>query len=117
MLKRVVQWVALTLVGVGVATVGVGAHRAYGYVGLALALILLATAGVFARAWARWLGFAVFATAWTAMTTVYAQRGPGDSILIANDVHGYAWIFGGAIVMVVVAMIPVTLLEGRDVQA
>lgn len=117
MLKRVIQLVALTLLGVGVATVGVGGHRAYGFIGVALGLILVATAGIFARAWARWLGYSVFAAAWAAMTMVYAQRGPGNSVLIASDTNGYLWLYGGALVIVAVALIPRFLLEGRDVQA
>jgi hypothetical protein len=117
MLKWVVQSVALALLGVGVATVGVGAHRAYGFVGVALGLLLVVTASVFARAWARWLGYAVFASAWAAMTMVYAQRGPGNSVLIASDTNGYLWLYGGALVIVLVALVPRTLLEGRDVTA
>lgn len=117
MLKWVVLLVALALLGVGVATVGVGAHRAYGYIGVALGLILVVTASLFARAWGRWLGYAVFAAAWAAMTTVYAQRGPADSILIAADNQGYLWLYGGAIAIVAVALVPRRVIEGRDVTA
>lgn len=117
MLTWVVKSVALALLGVGVATVGVGGHRAYGFIGVALGLVLVATASLFARAWARWLGFAVFAAAWAAMTTVYSQRGPGGSVLIASDVNGYLWLYGGAVVIVIMALVPRTLIEGRDVPA
>ncbi len=115
MVRTVARIVALALAGVVVATVGVGAHRALGYLGLALALLLVAVGGVFARAWGRWLGFAGYATGWAAMTMVYAQVGPARSILIADDAHGRWWLFGGTALVVLLAFVPRRLIEGRDV--
>jgi hypothetical protein len=117
MVRTIARIVALLFAGVIVATVGVGAHRALGYVGVTLALILVAVAGIFARTWARWSGFAAYAGAWATMTMIYAQVGPSRSVLIANDLHGYLWLYGGTLVIVLVALIPRRWLEGRDVAA
>lgn len=117
MVKTVTKIVAAALLGAVVATVGVGAHRAYGYIGISLGLLLVAVAGIFTRAWARWIGFAAYAVAWLAMTLVYAQRGPGNSVLIAGDLHGALWLYGGVLVLILTACVPRRWLEGRDVQA
>jgi hypothetical protein len=117
MVRTIARLLALVLAGVIVATVGVGAHRALGYVGIGLALALVGIAGTFARAWGRWSGYAAYATSWAVMTIVYAQVGPARSVLIANDAHGYLWLYGGTAVIVLVALIPRRWLEGRDVAA
>lgn len=117
MLRTVARIVALLLGGALVATAGVGAHRALGYWGLALAILCVATAGVFARAWGRWAGYLAYAAGWFVMTMVYAQRGSGNSVLIAGDAYGYGWLLGGSVVISALAFIPRSLLEGRDVAA
>ena len=105
------------MLGVVVATVGVGAHRAFGYVGLGLGLLLVATAGIFARAWGRWLGFLAYAVGWVVLTLIYAQEGPANSVLVGNDTNGLLWIYGGSLVIVLVALVPRRWLEGRNVEA
>ena len=116
MVRTFLRAAALALLGAVVATVGVGAHRAYGYIGVALGLLLVATAGVFARAWGRWLGFAAYAVGWVVLTLIYAQTGPGNSILVAADANGLLWIWGGSIVLVLIALAPRRWLEGRGVE-
>jgi hypothetical protein len=115
MVRTTAKIIALILTGVIVATVGVGAHRALGYLGLSLALILVAVVGVFARTWGRWAGYAAYAGAWVAMTLVYKQQGPGNSRLIWPDAHGALWLYGGTAVIVLVALIPRRWLEGGHV--
>ena len=118
MVRTILVTVALAVLGVVVATVGVGAHRAFGYVGLGLGLLLVATAGIFARAWGRWLGFFAYAVGWVVLTLIYAQRGPTGSVLIAGDTNnGQLWVYGGALLIVLVAFIPRRWLEGRNVEA
>lgn len=117
MVRTVARFVALALAGVIVATVGVGAHRAINYVGLALALLLVIVAGIFSRAWGGWAGYAIYAAAWATMTMIYAQPGPARSVLIADDVFGRVWLFGGTAIIVLLAFVPRRWLEGRDVTA
>jgi hypothetical protein len=117
MVRTTARLLALILAGIIVASVGVGAHRALGYLGIVLALTLVLIAGIFARAWGRWAGFAAYAGAWAVMTIIYAQVGPARSVLIANDAHGYLWLYGGTAIIIVVALIPRRWLEGRDVAA
>ena len=116
MVRTFLRAAALALLGAVVATVGVGAHRAFGYVGVALGLLLVATAGVFARAWGRWLGYASYALGWVVLTLLYAQTGPGNSILVAADANGLLWIWGGSIVLVLIALAPRRWLEGRRIE-
>ena len=117
MVRTIARILALLIAGVVVATVGVGAHRALGYVGVSLGLILVAIAGIFARTWARWIGYAAYAGSWALMTMIYAQVGPSRSVLIADDLHGYLWLYGGSLVIILVALIPRRWLEGSDVAA
>lgn len=117
MLNEVLKALSLCLGGALVATVGVGAHRAWGYAGLVLALLAVLAAGVFARTWGAWAGFAGYAVGWFVMTQIYAQPGSGDSVLIAADAHGYAWLVGGCILIVLLAFVPNRWLVGSDVAA
>jgi hypothetical protein len=115
MVRTIAKVIALSLAGVIVATVGVGAHRALGYVGVTLALVLVAVAGVFARTWARFAGYTAYAAGWFVATAVYNQQGPGNSRLIWPDAHGAVWLYGAAVVLVLIALVPRRWLEGRDV--
>jgi hypothetical protein len=115
MLVRVLSVAALALLGVVVATVGVGAHRSLGYGGAVIGIVLVALVGVFAKAWQAWSGFIAYAIAWGLMAMVYASTGPGGSILVADDVRGRLWLFGGTTAVAMVAAVPRSLFVGRDV--
>lgn len=115
MLKRSVSVLALGLLGALVATIGSGSHRSAGYLGVGLALLLVACAATFAKAWQSWGGFISFASLWVAFTMFFASEGPGQSTLVAGDLKGYLWIYGGAGVVTVVAALPRFVLEGPDV--
>ncbi|MBC7298110.1 MAG: hypothetical protein H5T82_04375 [Demequina sp.] len=115
MLVRVLSVSALALLGVAVTTVGVGAHRSLGYFGAILGILIVLLVGVFAKAWQGWSGFIAYAVAWGVMAMVYASQGPGGSILVAADVRGKLWLYGGVAAVAIVAAVPRTVIVGRDV--
>lgn len=115
MLKRATYVLALGLLGALVAAIGAGSHRSTGYVGIVLALLLVAAAGVFAKVAQSWAGFVAFATLWVGATMFFAGKGPGQSTLVADDLKGHLWVYGGALVLFVVAALPRFVLVGRDV--
>lgn len=116
MLTRVLAIVALVVAGGIVALVGTGAHRSFDWWGVSLALLLIALAGTFAKVWQSWLGFVGYALGWVVMVTVLAV-GLDGSVLIADDARGQAWVFGGALVMIVTAIVPTFLWLGRRGEA
>ena len=115
MFVRVLSVTALALLGVVVATVGVGAHRSLGYGGVAIGLLVVVLVGVFAKAWQAWAGFIAYAAAWGVMAAVYASTGPGGSNLVADDLRGTLWLRGGTIAVAIVAAVPRSVFVGRDV--
>ena len=115
MLVRVMSVAALALLGVVVATVGVGAHRSLGYGGATIGILIVVLVGVFAKAWQAWSGFIAYAIAWGLAAMVYASTGPGGSILVADDVRGRLWLFGGTAAVAMVAAVPRSVIVGRDV--
>ncbi len=115
MLKRAVYGVALGLRGALVAAIGAGSHRSTGYLGVGLVLVLIACAGIFAKAWQSWNGYIAFASLWVAVTVFFHSTGPGKSQLIAGDLKDQLWVYGGATVLAVVAAVPRFALVGRDV--
>lgn len=116
MLTRVVGTVVLAVAGGVVATVGTGAHRSFGWWGVSLALLLVALAGVFAKVWQSWLGYIAYAVGWLALIYVYAVPTDG-SVLIAEEPRGRMWVFGGAVVLAIVAAIPTFVWVGRRGEA
>lgn len=115
MLVRVLSTVALALLGLIVATVGVGAHRSLGYGGAIVGILVVVLVGVFAKAWRGWSGFIAYAISWGTMAMVYASRGPGGSVLVADDARGRLWLYGGAAAVAIVAAVPRSVIVGRDV--
>jgi hypothetical protein len=115
MLKRALAVCALGVLGALVAVIGAGSHRSAGYLGIVLALALVASAGIFAKAWESWAGFIAYASLWAAGTVYFGSKGPGNSVLVADDLKGLLWIYGGTTVMAIVAGIPRFVLVGRDV--
>ncbi len=115
MLKRAVSALALGLLGALVAAIGAGAHRAAGYLGVVLVLVLIASSAIFAKAWQSWNGLVAFAALWVAVTVYFKSTGPANSQLVANDLKDHLWVYGGAVVLLVVALIPRSTLVGRDV--
>lgn len=115
MLMRVLSVAALALLGVVVASVGVGAHRSLGYGGAIVGVVVVLLAGAFAKTWRAWSGFIAYAVAWGAMAIVYVSTGPGGSILVADDLRGRLWLFGGGAAVAIVAAAPRSVFVGRDV--
>ena len=115
MLKRAAATLLLGVVGALVAAIGAGSHRSTGYVGIVLALALVACAAIFAKAWQSWFGFVAFATFWVGATVFFAGKGPGESVLVAGDFKGHAWVYGGAAGLAVVGALPRFVLVGRNV--
>lgn len=117
MVKSTLSYLLVAVTGVIVAIVGVGAHRAIPFLGVALALIMVAAGAAFARAWKSWSGLALYSGAWLVPTTVFAGEGPGGSALIAGDALGVAWAVGGALAIIVVALVPPRVWTGMHVQS
>ena len=115
MLVRAFSWIVLALMGLVVATVGVGSHRSWGYAGVALGILATALVAVFAKTWQGWAGFIAYAVTWGAMTMLYSSEGPGGSVLVAGDLRGYVWLYGGSTAVAIVAAIPRSVWAGRDV--
>lgn len=114
MAKSVLAYALIVVMGAVVAVVGASAHRAFPWWGLTLSIAMVVAGAVFARAWKLWAGLATFALVWLMLTSVFAQEGPGGSLLVAGDHLGLSWAVGGAVAMVVAALLPRTLLMGSD---
>ncbi|WP_042215089.1 hypothetical protein [Demequina mangrovi] len=105
------SYLAIAVLGALVALVGAGSHRAYGWFGVTAGLLLVAAASTFSRAWRAYAGLSIFAAAWVILTSLLATAGPGGSApLILSDARGLTWVYGGAIVVVVVGLLPRRLL-------
>ena len=117
MVKSLLSYALVAVMGAVVAVVGVGAHRASPYMGLALALVMVAAGALFARTWRSWSGLGIYAGTWLVLTTVFAGEGPGGSALIAGDRLGLIWSIGGAVLIVAAAMVPRHMLVGRHVES
>lgn len=110
-----VVWSVLVVAALGAITalVGAGAHRALGWTGLGLCLAMMVAATVFARAWRGFVGLTAMAVPWTVLTIMFAMPGPGGSLLIVQDAHGLAWVYGGAAAFAVAALAPRRLFSDR----
>jgi hypothetical protein len=86
------------LIGVAIAFVGTGIHRARPPWGLVLALVIVISGGVLARAWAGWAGMLALALGLVTTVGVLGLRGPGGDVLIAAQPVGYVWYAGAAVV-------------------
>ncbi len=106
---------ALALLGAIAATVGVGAHRSLGYAGAIIGIAMVLLAGVFAKAWRGWSGYIAYAVVWGAMAMIYLSTGPGGSILVADDLRGRLWLYGGVLAVAIVGAVPRSVIVGRDV--
>ena len=116
MVKSLLSYALVAMIGLVVAVVGVGAHRASPYIGIILALVMVGAAAIFARAWKSWAGLGLFAGSWLVLTTVFAGEGPGGSALIADDRLGLMWAIGGGVLIVLAAAVPRRLLVGPYVE-
>lgn len=103
--RDVARHLGLLALGVLVALVGTGVHRASPPWGLVLALLVVASAGVLARAWVGWTGLLTVGMAVVTTVAVLAGRGPGGDVLVALDALGVVWYGGGAAVGVA-ALLP-----------
>lgn len=111
-MRSLVSVAVSAILGVIVALVGGVAHRSIPPFGAILCVLLVLTAAVFVRSWARWLGLISFAVPYIGITAIFTQEGPGGSLLIAGDGLGYAWLFGGTAAIVIASILPARLLGG-----
>jgi peptidoglycan/LPS O-acetylase OafA/YrhL len=110
--NRAWQVLGSVLLGVVVAVVGTGVHRANQPWGLVLAYLTVVSAGVLARAWGRASALAAYGLGLLAMVLAMAFWGPGGDVLVADQGIGYAWVAAPALVLVV-ALLPGRLFSDR----
>lgn len=85
--------------------------------GIVLAMLASLSAGVLARAWSGFGGLAGYALGWVAAVQVLALEGPGGDVLVPSQPLGYAWIYGGILVVAVVAFLPRSWFSERPVRS
>lgn len=115
MTRTVLASVFALLAGVVAALVGGVSHRAAPWWGLVGCIALVAVGGVFMRAWRAWLALGVFAGGWAVVTVILSLEGPGGSVLIMDDALGRAWLIGGTLAVMGVALVPRRWLGQDDV--
>ncbi|WP_265520884.1 DUF6113 family protein [Oerskovia flava] len=103
--------VGCLLLGVLVGVVGTVMHRAVVLdvdLPIALVLCLLATAstGILARAWTGYGGLLGYGLGWVVAVQILSLEGPGGDVLVPDEPIGYVWIYGGLLVVAVVAFLP-----------
>jgi len=98
--------------GAIIACVGAVAHRSVPPFGVILSVLLVMVAVVFVRAWVGWLGVIALAVPFILLTTLFSRPGPAESLLIAGDPLGYAWLYGSAGAVVITCILPARLLGG-----
>ncbi len=97
------------------AIVSVSAHRFHPYWGSALVIALVLASATFARAALAWLGLSVYATVWfVTVFLLYAVHGPGDSIVVLDDVLGRTLLIGGSLAIVAAAFLPPTWMRAPE---
>jgi len=107
MIRSVLAFAGLTLMGILTGVVGAVEHRYHPYWGVILVIAVVLASATFARASRAWLGLVVYATAWfLAVFLLYAVHGPGDSVVILDDALGRTLFAGGALAIVAVAFFP-----------
>ena len=107
MIRSILGFAGLTIVGFLTGAVGAVEHRFHPYWGSILVITLVLASATFARASRSWLGLVVYASTWFLTTfLLYAVRGPGDSVVILDDALGRTLFLGGALAIVVVAFLP-----------
>ena len=89
------------IVGLVVAAVGTGIHRANPPWGLVLALLIVFSAAVMVRAWARLPGVVALATFLGLTILAMGLLDLGGDVIIAAQPVGYAWLASVAAVAVV----------------
>ncbi|MBD5787018.1 hypothetical protein IF650_12595 [Cellulosimicrobium terreum] len=119
--RVVVRGVVCALLGVVVGIVGTVAHRAPVLdgpvpVGLVLALLAVLAAGILSRAWAGMAGVLGYGVGWVAIVQLLSLQGPGGDVLIPAQTIGYVWIYGGLVVVAVVAFLPRSWFSDRPVR-
>jgi hypothetical protein len=117
MMNQTAAYLVVALQGVVVAGVGAIGHRSIPPWGVVLCVVMVIAAAVFSRTWRGFAGLAVFAAAWSLVSFVLSREGPGGSVLIADGTLGYAWLISSAVAIFIAAVIPASLLQGRNVTA
>ena len=100
------------LLGVVVALVGTGVHRANQPWGLVLAYLTVVSAAVLARAWARRTAMTAFGLGLLAVVLAMAYWRPGGDVLVTDEPIGYAWI-AAPLLVGVVALLPARMFSDR----
>lgn len=103
--RTLARWAGSVLLGAVVGVIGTGVHRMARPWGLVMALVMVALAGVVARAWTGWVGLLTTGLGVATAVGVLGSRGPGGDVLVAADVWGYLW-YAGALAVLVAAVLP-----------
>jgi hypothetical protein len=111
-----------TVLGLVVGAVGTVMHRVVVTdhllpAGIVVALLAVLAAGTLARAWAGYAGLVGYAIGWVAAVQVLASRGPGGDLLVPNQTVGLAWVYGGMLVVAIVAFLPWSWFSDRPVRS
>ncbi len=107
MSRLVIPYAVLSLLGMAVGVFGTGGHRFKPPWGLVCVFVLVVSAATLARAWKSWMGLSVFFGVWlTIVLLLYFTKGPGNSVVIAGDGLGMAWVLGGVVAAAIPAAIP-----------
>ena len=107
MIRSILAYAGITLVGLVTGIVGAASHRYHPYWGAALVILLVLASATFARASKGWLGLSIYAGSWYLMVFgLFEIHGPGDSVVILDDALGRTLFVGGALAIVLVAFLP-----------
>jgi hypothetical protein len=123
--RLVARGLVCALIGVIVGLVGTVAHRAtplgialpggFG-LGFVLALITVLAAGILSRAWGGMAGLLGYGIGWVVVVQLLSLQGPGGDVLVPSQPVGYAWIYGGLVVVAAVAFLPRSWFSERPVR-
>ena len=115
MIRSVLAFAGLTLMGILTGVVGAVEHRYHPYWGVILVIAVVLASSTFARASRSWLGLVVYGSAWfLTVFLLYAIHGPGDSVVILDDALGRTLFGGGAGAIVVAAFLPSAWMRDSD---
>ena len=98
--------IGAALLGVVMATVGTGIHRVNPPWGITLALLIVFSAAVLARAWARRSGVIALGVAVVLGVLAMGRLGPGGDVIIAAQPVGYAWLLASVVAVAAVGLLP-----------
>jgi len=114
-------WAVCFVLGLIVGLVGTIAHRSVPPWGAVAALLTLLAVSVVARATAGVGSLLAAAAGWLLAVQVLSAGGPGGDVLVPAAPVGYAWVYGGLVIVLAALLAPRTWFaetpwRGRDAQ-